>query len=189
METDDPKAKPTSSGKTAKAYLLSQIQKLAAAANVAISVETIAVYAAELARLTREQLDRAVERTIQEWDKSSQMPTIPFIKARSGAGAKLHAEQAWELAWKLIKRDWYSDGIGWLGDAAKKLSPAMQYAIRQCGGEYKMAYSDEEVFPFMRRDFLLAHERFESEGGEQIRLTQGEATKLLDQIRREELPE
>lgn len=156
-------------------------------ANVAVADETVALYAAELSTLTREQLDAAIGRTIREWDKPSQMPTLAFILARAGDNTKLLAEQAWELAWKLVKRDWYSDGIGWVAGAAEKLTPAMQYAIRQCGGEYRMAYSDEEGFPFLRRDFLLAHERFETEGGEQVRLTQGDAVRLLDQIKGGEL--
>lgn len=181
--TDNPKARPTSLEKTAKAYLLSQIQKLAAAANVALSRETIAIYATELAALTPEQLDLAIGRTVREWDKPSQMPTLAFILARTGEDAKLLAEQAWELALKLVKRDWYADGIGWVADADKKLTPAMQYAIRQCGGEHKLAYADEDVFPFVRKDFLEAHQRFALEGGEQVRLTQGEAINLLGQLK------
>lgn len=188
-ETNDPKAKPISPGRVAKAYLLSQIQKLAAVANVAIGPETVALYAAELASLTREQLDAAVGRTIREWDKPSQMPTLAFILARSGGNAQLLAEQAWEMAWKLVKRDWYADGIGWVAGAREKLTPAMQYAIRQCGGEYRMAYSDEKDFPFVRRDFLAAHERFALEGGEQVRLTHAEAKNFLDRIRNGEFPE
>lgn len=181
---DDEKTNPKSTGKTPKAsYVISQILKLAAAANVEIAKETQGVYAAELATLTVEQLDLAVSRTVREWDKASMMPPLAFILARAGTDAKLLAEQAWELAWKLVKRDWYADGIGWVDGAEKKLTPAMQYAIRQCGGEYRMAYEDnEESFPFMRRDFLAAHERFAREGGEQVRLSQGEAVKLLDQL-------
>lgn len=172
--------------------MLSQIQKLAAAANVAIGPETVSLYAIELATLSREQLDTAVSRTIREWDRPSQMPMIPFVLARSGADVKLLAEQAWELAWKLVKRDWYADGIGWLGGAEKKLTPAIQYAIRQCGGEHRMVYADEETFPFVRRDFLHAHERFVLEDGEQVRLTAGEARQFLRDLREQEhaaLPE
>ena len=181
--------KPTSPGKIAKDYLLSRIRRIAAGANVELSIETVAAYAAELATLTKEQLDAAVSRTVREWDKPAMMPPVAFILARSGESPKLMAEQAWELAWKLVKKDWYADGIGWVAGAQAKLTPAIQYAIRQCGGEYRMAYSDEEAFPFIRRDFLAAHERFALEGGEQVRLTQGEAKNVFESLKRGELPE
>lgn len=190
MDTDDKKnQKPISPARAAKEYLLSQIRKIAAAANVGISPETVAVYAAELAKLSQTQLDSAVARTISEWPEASKLPPLKFILDRAGDNAKLLAEQAWELAWKLVKRDWYSDGIGWVNGSDKKLTAAMQYAIRACGGEYRMAYSTEEEFPFIRKDFLVAHERFALEGGDQVRLTHAEAVGLLDKIRREELPE
>lgn len=191
--SNEKRQKPISPAKLAKEYLLSQIRKLAAMANVAVPEETIAVYASELATLTREQLDMATVRTIREWEKPSQMPTLAFILDRSGIDKTLLAEQAWELAWKLVRRDWYSDGIGWVNGAEKKLTPAMQYAIRQCGGEYRMAYCDEETFPFIRRDFLESHERFALEDGDQVRLTAGEAKAWIGQLQaaavKEALPE
>ena len=178
-----PSETPESQVKAAKLYLISQIKRLAAAANVSMSPETVSVYASELAVLNREQLDAAVSRTIREWDKASMMPPLKFILDRAGGNAKLLAEQAFELVWKLVKKNWYADGIGWVEGAEKKLTPAMQYAIRQCGGEYRMSYTiDEESFPFLRRDFLAAHERFTVEGGEQIKLTEGYAASLLDTL-------
>ena len=138
-----------------------------------LTAGTVAVYMEKLLPLSSEQLEQATRRTIDEWGEPSKMPPLKFILERTGDNAKLLAEQAFELAWKLVKRDWYADGIGWVAGAREKLSPAMQYAIRQCGGEYRMAYADDEAFPFIRRDFLQAHERFTLEDGEQVRLTQG----------------
>jgi hypothetical protein len=157
--------------------------------NVELPEASQAVYLERLQKLTPEQIAIATEMVIEEWDRPSQMPPLAFILARIGGDTKLQAEQAWEMAWKLVKHDWYADGIGWVNDAARKLTPAIQYAIRQCGGEYRMAYSTEEDFPFIRRDFLQAYERFAVEGGEQVRLMQGEAVKMLDRIRKGELPE
>ncbi len=161
------------------------IVKIASAANVELTEATQAIYVERLIQLTTEQVTEATRRTIEEWSESSKMPPLAFILARCGSDPKLLAEQAWELVLKLIKRDWYADGIGWVGGAEKKLTVAMQYAIRQCGGEYRMAYANDEVFPFIRRDFLKAYERFSLEGGEQIRLTQGEARQFLSHIQAE----
>ena len=79
---DNKNQKPISPGKVAMRYLLDQIAKIAAAVNVAISPETVDVYAEELSSLTKAQVDTARARTIREWDKPSQMPTIPFILER-----------------------------------------------------------------------------------------------------------
>lgn len=156
--------------------------KIAAAANVEIEEPTQAVYVERLVTLSRAEFDLAVRHTIDEWDRPHLMPPLAFILARTGGNVKLAAEQAWELAWKLVKRDWYADGIGWVAGSQGKLTPAMQYAIRQCGGEFRMAYADEESFPFIRRDFIQSHERFSLEDGEQVRLTQGEASDFLKQL-------
>jgi hypothetical protein len=158
------------------------ILKIASAATVVLTEASQATYLERLQRLTPEQMETATCLTIDEWDRPSMMPPIAFILARSGGDAKLQAEQAWELAWKLIKRDWYADGIGWVAGAQGKLTPAMQYAIRQCGGESRMAYADEEAFPFIRRDFIQAHERFALEDGEQVRLTHSEAAGILKEL-------
>ena len=180
MEDQNPK--PTSQERIAKAYLLSQISKLAAAANVAASRETIALYAQELGKLKRVELDNAIQRTILEWDKPSMLPTLPFILARKGLDPKLIAEQDFELTQKLIRRDWYAEGLGWQGKEHRFLSPAARYAIRQCGGEHRFAYAPEDTFTFLRRDFIAAHERFQAADGKQVRLTEGEARDILGEL-------
>ena len=75
--------KRTSPAKTVKPYLLSQISKLAAAVNVELTKETIAVYAEVLATLSREVLESAVRRTIWEWDRPHMMPPVAFLLERA----------------------------------------------------------------------------------------------------------
>ncbi len=185
---DEPR-KPTEREQQHKTFCVTCITKIAAAANVELTKATIAVYLERLCVLDRAQLADATNRTITEWSEASKMPPLKFILDRCSSNPKLLAEQAWELAWKLVQRDWYADGIGWVAGAKEKLTPAMQYAIRQCGGEYRMTHADEEAFPFIRRDFLQAHERYLVEGGDQTRLTQAEAQNILGKLKRGELPE
>jgi len=156
------------------------ICKIAAAAGVELTEATATVYLERLLQLPVDQIEAAGRRTIDEWDKPHMMPPLAFVLERAGTNKQLDAEQAWELAWKLVKRDWYADGIGWAAGVKAKMTPAMEYAIRQCGGEYRMAYEvDGTNFPFVRKEFIAAHERFALEDGGQVRLTQGEARKAL----------
>lgn len=162
--------------------MITWLEKLAAAFRVELSKETLAAYLEVLVARSPEVLQVAFQRTITEWNEASKMPPLAFIIARCGDDPKLLAEQAWDLVWKLVKRDWYADGIGWVNGAEKKLTPAMQYAIRCCKGEYRMAYATDDEFPFIRRDFMEAHQRFTAEGGEQARLSHAEAKGILDEL-------
>lgn len=182
------KRRPTEQEKQHRVFCANWINKIASAMTVELSEATVAIYLERMLPLTPEQIEKAGNRVIDEWREPHKMPPWAFFKERIGVNAQLLAEQEWEMAWKLVKRDWYADGIGWVNDAQKKLTPAMCYAIRQCGGEPKMAYASEKDFPFLRKTFLEAHERFSVEGGEQTRLTHGEAKQLLDALRKQ-LPE
>ncbi len=102
------------------------------------------------------------------------MPPLKFILDRAGESPKLLAEQAWTFVEPLVEQNWYADGLGWMNDAQKKLTPAMSYAIRSCGGESRIA---TELSPFVRRDFIAAFERFNAEGGEQTRLLAAESPR------------
>lgn len=181
--------KTTSTEKQHRDFAHGLTLKMAAAANVVLTEATQEVYLEQLVKLTDSQLAEAAKRTIFEWDKPSMMPPLKFILDRTGSNTKLSAEQAWEQAWQLVKRDWYADGIGWYPGTKEKLTPAQHYAIRQCGGEYHMAYSTDKEFPFIRKTFIEAHERFQAEGGEQIRLTHGESVNMLDKLKRGEVDE
>lgn len=146
--------------------------------NVPISEETQIVYLEAFLGMTDEIARLATDRTIAEWAEASKMPTIAFIKQRAGGDPKLLAEQAWEVM-QLLIGFWYADGIGWQRGTDRLLTPAMQYALRQCGGEYRMAYPTDESAPFIRRDFIAAHERYQTEDGAQVALTKGEASEFL----------
>lgn len=162
-------------------YVHGWILKIAAAVNVDLPEASQAVYLERLQRLTGSEMKTAGDLTIEEWQEPSKMPTLAFILERKGGDVKLMAEQAWNQVSRLIG-NWYADGIGWQNGADKKLTPAMEYAIRQCGGEYRMAYPDDDSLPFIRRDFIAAHERFQVEDGAQVRLTKGEAAQFLSGI-------
>lgn len=107
------------------------------------------------------------------------MPPLKFILDRAGESPKLLAEQAWEFVEPLVEKNWYPDGMGWMNGAEKKLSSAMHYAIRQCGGENRIA---NEASPFVRKEFIAAFERFTTEGGEQVRLSKGQAESIMKRI-------
>ena len=150
--------------------------------NVEISEASQGVYLDRLRQLSPEQMTEATRRTIDEWREPSKMPPLAFILDRAGVNPQLAAEAAWETVHRLISRHWYADGIGWTQDADKKLTPAMRYAIRQCGGEHRMAYSEEKDFPWIRKTFLEAHTRFAVEGGQQVALSHQEAKGFLEGI-------
>lgn len=153
-----------------------------------LTPEKIKSYLLVLVDVPIEDLDRGLQRCSRE---CIYFPTAAEIRERC-TNFTLAAEQAWDLVEQLVRHDWYADGIDWVNGSEKKLTPAMQYAIRQCGGEYRLAYCDETAFPFIRRDFLVAHERFNVEHGDQLQLTQGEARTMLGKIRearQELLPE
>jgi hypothetical protein len=180
--------KPTEHKKQQRVHYADSINKIASAANVELPEATIVVYLERLLQLTPEQLAEATRRTIEEWDRPSMMPPLKFILDRAGNNPKLEAEKAWER-WERLSGAWYPDGLGWQNGVDKELTPAMQYAIRQCGGEHRMIYCSEESFPFIRRQFLESHERFQVEGGAQ-QLTTGEAKNLLNFLYgKKEIPE
>lgn len=159
---------------------------MAAAACVELSEATQAVYLEALIDVDPESLTRAVNRTIREWDKPSMMPPIAFILARAQENQQVLAEAAWETLQRLIYRDWHPD-VGWSGKEPE-LDGAMEYAIRQCGGLRRIHDVPKDNFNFLRRDFIAAHTRYTSEGGEQERLSHKQAVEILGQLQRKELP-
>jgi len=182
MDTD---RKTTSTAKTRRDCAHEWTLKIAAAASVILSEAAQAVYLEELLRLAPETLTAAAQRAIREWDKPNMMPPIAFILARAWENQQVLSEAAWETLQKLIYRDWHPD-IGWTRKT--ELDPAMEYAIRQCGGLRRIHDCPEDSFNFLRKDFLAAHARYAVEGGSQVRLSQAQAAKMLGQIQRGELP-
>jgi hypothetical protein len=165
--------------------LLALLLKLAAAFRVEMSEATQAVYLETLSTHPVSQVEQAVKRTIAEWDKPSLMPTLAFILARL-VNSQLEAERAYEVLQTYLRSWWHPD-IGSLS-GAPLLDAATEYAVRQCGGLHRMYNADGSTFAFIRRDFLAAHQRFSVEGGEQLRLSSGEASRLLGSLKRGELP-
>jgi hypothetical protein len=160
------------------------VLKIAAAASVEISEATQAVYVEQLARLNPKVFTAAVERTIREWDKANMMPPIAFILARAQENQQVLAEAAWETLQRVIYRDWHPD-IGWIHGKPPGLDPAMEYAIRQCGGLRRIHDCPMDAFSFLRRDFIAAHLRYEAEGGEQVRLSETQAKQILGALQKE----
>lgn len=158
------------------------ILKIAAAANVELSEATQAVYLEELCRLDRDALAVAGHRTIREWDRPNMMPPIAFITARTPVNPQVKAEAAWETLQKIIYRDWHPD-VGW--SRPVQLEPAMEYAVRQCGGLLRIHDCPQDTFNFLRKDFLAAFARYEAEGGEQVKLSHVQAKELLGKLQKE----
>ena len=78
----DRNRKPNSTPKPDNAHLLGLVLRIAAAFNVTIGDETIAVYVEELSGYTQDVIDMAAHRTIREWSEASKMPTLAFILER-----------------------------------------------------------------------------------------------------------
>ncbi len=150
-----------------------------------LSEATQLVYLEELLRLNPEVLALASQRTIREWDKPNMMPPLAFILARSEGNQQVLAEAAWETLQRLIYSDWHPD-IGWT--LSVELDPQMQYAIRQVGGLHRIHDCPTDTVNFLRKDFLAAHARYATEGGAQDRLSHKQATEILGQLERKQLP-
>lgn len=150
---------------TRRDYVHECVLKIAAGASAIIQEATQAIYLEALLELDDDAIELAVKRTRDEWDKPHTLPPLSFIKARSGQGVKLHAEQAWELVQHILSRYWHPD-VGFYPDCPRR-SPAIEYAIRQCGGVNRIHEASDQAFSFIRRDFCEAFERFTQEGGEQ----------------------
>lgn len=182
---DDPKPSKSKHSKQRKDSVLVGVLKIAAAANVSLEEATQAVYVERLLELDGNAFMVAVTRTIDDWDRPSLMPPLPFILARSGASPQLQAEQDYAAVMKTFE-GWYPD----LGQPVTDgLPPAAQYALRQIGGFHRIAQTKYEDVDFQRRAFMEAHQRFTAEGGAQQRyLTHGEAKGFLDELKAE-LPE
>ncbi len=170
-------------------YVIEWLKKLAAACRIELSEDTMSVYVEQLMEYPQDKLNAGFQKTLREWDKSSQFPPLAFILARI-ADRQLEGEQAWVLAQRLISQNYHPDFGGWyelegcraVSKRPEALTPAIQYAIAQVGGPLRMMQAELSALPFMRRDFLNAIERFLSEGGAQLQLSQADADRSLRQL-------
>lgn len=141
-----------------------------------LTPEKIKSYTAVLSDIPLEQLEAGLRRCSREcvW-----FPTASEIRAFS-QNNELEAEQAWEFLDRVLKRHWHPD-IGFYKDAPA-LNPAIEYAIRQCGGIYRIYNADEKQFDFIRKGFLAAHQRYHEEGGAQTHMSQRLAVDTLKRL-------
>jgi hypothetical protein len=114
------------------------------------------------------------------------VPAPAEVLQRCGTNPTIAGERDFELLVYILRHHYHPD-IGMICNCGfsagtihddpghkdpPQLSPAGQYALRQCGGMGRAfkTNGDEESFPFLRRDFLAAFVRFHEEGGEPLRM-------------------
>lgn len=92
-----------------------------------------------------------------------------------------------EEAWDKFKDNFhcYHPDLGYRGP---KPDAAMEYAMRQIGGFERFSTTLVENENFIRKEFIEAHMRFDSTGG-RLAPTRDEAKRLLDRLKKGELPE
>lgn len=174
------KTNTNSTSKQHRDLVIASILEIAAAANVMLPEATLAIYLTRLTTLSPESLRQATVRTTEEWDKGHIMPPIAFILERSGQSPELLAEQAWEWIHVYIRKHWHPDIGPYQG--APQISPAVDYAVRQCGGLTRIAYPGDREVDFIRRGFMEAHVRFAKEGGQQVTLSRELAGSTMKTI-------
>lgn len=144
--------------------------------NSEVTPERIRSYALALADI---RIDR-LEVGLRECSKHCKFfPTAVEIRERTYGNLQLDAESAWEALQKIIFRDWHPD-VGW--QRKVELPPAMEFAIDHVGGLRKVHGCRMDDVQFLRRDFIAAHQRFQLEGGAQVRMSRELAAKVHDQI-------
>lgn len=143
-----------------------------------LTLAKIKSYELALGDLAVEQLEEGLRRCTKE---CKFFPSAAEIREKS-RNIPLEAEAAWETVQKLVYRDWHPD-VGW--SRPVQLEPAMEYAIRQCGGMLRIHDCPQDTFSFLRKDFLSAYARYQSEGGEQIKLSHTQAKELLGKLQKE----
>lgn len=90
--------------------MLALILRMAAAANVTIGEETIAVYIEELRGYSAQVLDAATKRVVREWSEPSKMPTLAFVLERC---VSAHLEATHDILQRDCKpKDWIPLGDG-----------------------------------------------------------------------------
>jgi len=137
------------------------------------------VYLEQLSTCSQEDLEWAATRTIREWDKPNMMPPLAFILARFPRNDAVSAEASFATLQEIIYRDWHPD-IGWSRHV--EIPPAMEYAIRQCGGLRRIHDIPEDSFPWLRKEYIAAHQRFVEEGGTQNYLSDKQAKQIFGQL-------
>lgn len=150
------------------------------------------VYVRALADVEPSALEVAFQRCLRELKF---YPTVSEIRDRAPVQNKLLlSEQAWNEVWRQVEK--YGSYRRHFPEAPA-FDAATEYALRQVGG-YLYVCSvgvnerGESPLTFIRRDFMTAFDRFLSEGGAQLHLSQAQAASelqtLLAASQRKELP-
>ena len=144
-----------------------------------VSPEQIGIYKAALeSELTLDQLEETCQRALKN---CRFFPTIADLLAwvrRDQAQAeeavdKLHADRAWDSLMAHIDR-WGADRMPLvcgrretgeiIFEHAEPLLPEIEWAVRQCGGYYKVATATTENVHFIRKEFLAHFLRYRETG-------------------------
>lgn len=155
--------------------------------NQPASKEKIRLYVELLADIPVEFLALAFRKAAQQ---CRHFPTIAdirnIVQTDTQAIERFDGEEAWDRVKVIFHKHWHPD-IGLHGNPPE-LDPAGEYALRQIGGMKRFASSDIASENWVRKEFLEAYQRFHETGG-RLAPTREEAAKLLDQLKRGELPE
>ena len=150
-----------------------------------ITDELLDVYYTGLSDIPLTNLEVGFQRSLRECEW---FPSVAQIRQRCGQNRQVRGEAAWDVLRQILDNYWHPD-IGFYDSKGQKtdgppalMTPAMQYAVRQCGGILRLWNSSDEDLPFIRRDFLQAFERFDLEGGEQVRMSHELAKRTLEQL-------
>jgi len=136
-----------------------------------------------LADIAPETLHQAFTRCYQELKF---FPTISEIRERAPAvqNKQLLSEQAWNEVWRQVEK---YGSYRRHHPEAPAFDAATEYALRQVGGYLYLCSvgvneRGESPLAFIRRDFLQAFDRFVSEGGAQLHLSQAQAAAELKKL-------
>ena len=144
-----------------------------------VSPEQIGIYKAALeSELTVEQLEETCQRALKGCRFFPSIADLLSGVHRDQAQAeeavdKLHAERAWDSLMAYVGR-WGADltpsvcGRRETGEIifeyAEPLLPEIEWAVRQCGGYYRVATATTENIHFIRKEFLAHFLRYRETG-------------------------
>ncbi len=155
--------------------------------NDTLTEQKIESYIELLVDISPDLLEQALIRTARtaEW-----FPSVAEIRRnvteQYTAEDSMKSEAAWDTVMLIFRHNFHPD-IGLYGDPPK-LDEAAEWALRQIGDLKGIARSNVENESFLRKDFITAYKRYRETGG-YLAPTREQASKLLNQLRKGEIPE
>lgn len=140
------------------------------------------IYCKVLRDVEASALEVAFQRCVRELKF---YPSVSEIRERAPSQNKqLLSEQAWNEVWRQVEK---FGAYRKHHPEAPAFDAATEYALRQVGGYLylcSITVNDrgESPLAFVRRDFLAAYDRFTTEGGAQLYLSQAQAAKELQTL-------